>query len=65
MMTIKTFQCNMLQENAYMLSDDTNEAVIIDCGAYYDTERQAIVDYINNHRLTVRHLLCTHAHFDH
>ena len=34
MMTIKTFQCNMLQENAYMLSDDTNEAVVIDCGAY-------------------------------
>jgi glyoxylase-like metal-dependent hydrolase (beta-lactamase superfamily II) len=65
MMTIKTFQCNMLQENAYVLSDDTNEAVIIDCGAYYDTERQAIVDYLLNQKLTPVHLLCTHGHFDH
>lgn len=65
MITVKRFEVNMLQENCYVVSDDSNEAVVIDCGAYFEEERQAIVDYINNHRLTVRHLLCTHAHFDH
>ena len=36
MITIKTFAFNLLQENTYVVSDDTNECVIIDCGAYYD-----------------------------
>ena len=65
MMDIKTFQCNMLQENCYVVSDDTKECVIIDCGAFYDSERKAIVDYIRNNRLLPKHLLCTHGHFDH
>ena len=64
-MTIKTFQCNMLQENCYVVSDETNEAVIIDCGAYYEAERQAIIDYCEQQGLTLKHHLCTHAHFDH
>lgn len=65
MMNIRTFQCNMLQENCYVVSDETHEAVIIDCGAFYDSERQAIVDYCRSNQLVPRHLLCTHAHFDH
>lgn len=64
-MTIKTFQVNPLQENCYVVSDDTKACVIIDCGAYYDTERQAITNYIRNNELTPTHLLCTHGHFDH
>ena len=31
-MHIKIFQFNPFQENTYVLSDDTGEAVIIDCG---------------------------------
>ena len=34
MLNIETFTCNMLQENCYVVSDDTKECVIIDCGAY-------------------------------
>ena len=64
-MTIKTFQVNPLQENCYVVSDDTKACVIIDCGAYYDTERQAITNYIRDNELTPTHLLCTHGHFDH
>ena len=64
MMKIKTFQFNPFQENCYVLSDD-GEAVVIDCGAYYDTERQAVAQYINDARLQLRHVLCTHAHLDH
>jgi glyoxylase-like metal-dependent hydrolase (beta-lactamase superfamily II) len=65
MLNIKTFSFNLLQENTYVVSDDSRECVIIDCGAYYDAERTALVDYINTNQLKPVHLLCTHGHFDH
>jgi len=65
MITVKRLVCNMLQENTYIVSDETREAVVIDCGAYYDAERRAIVNYLNDNRLKPVHLLCTHGHFDH
>ena len=65
MLNIKTFQCNMLAENCYVVSDDTRQAVIIDCGAIYPDERQAIADYIDRQSLTPVRLLCTHGHLDH
>jgi glyoxylase-like metal-dependent hydrolase (beta-lactamase superfamily II) len=65
MLNIKTFMCNLLQENTYVVSDDTKECVIIDCGAYYEEERTAITQYIDDEGLKPVHLLCTHGHFDH
>ncbi|MBQ8711681.1 MAG: MBL fold metallo-hydrolase [Prevotella sp.] len=65
MITVKRFECNMLQENCYIVSDETREAVIIDCGALYNEERQAIVNYINDQQLKPVRLLATHGHFDH
>ncbi|WP_028903100.1 MBL fold metallo-hydrolase [Prevotella sp. P6B4] len=65
MITVKSFCFNLLQENTYVVSDDTHECVVIDCGAYYEEERQALVNYINNEGLKPVHLLCTHGHFDH
>ena len=65
MFTIKCFTCNMLSENCYVVSDESRDCVIIDCGAYYPEEGQAIVGYIRQQQLTPRHLLCTHGHFDH
>ena len=65
MITIKTFSCNQLQENTYVVSDDTRECVIIDCGAYFDEEFQAIQNYIETQQLKPVHLLATHGHFDH
>ena len=65
MIDIRTFQCNMLQENCYVVSDESREAVIIDCGAFFDEEKQAIASYIDSKQLTPVHLLCTHGHFDH
>ena len=55
----------MLQENCYVVSDETLEAVIIDCGAYFDEERLALSNYITQHHLNPVRLLCTHGHFDH
>lgn len=65
MLKIQKFVCNMLQENCYVVSDNTNECVIIDCGAYYPEERQAIVDYIRDNNLVPKHLIATHGHVDH
>ena len=65
MIIIKRFTCNMLAENCYVVSDDTHEAVIIDCGVMYDDEGTAITQYIRNNSLKPVHLLCTHGHFDH
>ena len=65
MIKIQRFVCNMLQENCYVASDESNECVIVDCGAWYGEERQAILDYISTNGLTPRHLLSTHGHVDH
>ena len=65
MFTIKPFPFNLLQENTYVVSDETHECVIIDCGAYYEEERKAITDYITGNGLRPTHLLATHGHWDH
>jgi glyoxylase-like metal-dependent hydrolase (beta-lactamase superfamily II) len=64
-MDIKRIVCNPLQENCYIVSDDSRECVIIDCGAYYDEECTAIQRYITDRQLNPVHLLATHAHLDH
>lgn len=65
MIQVKSFVFNLLQENTYIVSDESNECVIIDCGAYYQEERSAIQQYIANEHLKPVHLLSTHGHFDH
>ena len=65
MITVKTFPFNLLQENTYVVSDETLDCVIIDCGAYYEEERKTITEYITGNRLRPRHLLATHGHWDH
>jgi len=65
MLNIKRFVFNMFQENTYVVSDETREAVVIDCGAFYDEERQAITEYIKQEKLTPKHLIATHGHIDH
>lgn len=65
MIEIETFVVNMIQENCYVVSDATKEAVIIDCGAFYDSDIQPITNYIKMKGLNLRHSICTHGHFDH
>lgn len=64
-MTIKTFEVNPLAENCYVVSDDTKEAVIIDCGCSAESEWADIKKYIASNDLQVKHVLNTHLHFDH
>ena len=63
MLTIKCFEVNPIQENTYVVSDETKEAVIIDCGTFYSQEHQALITYLRNEGLKLRHLLCTHGYW--
>lgn len=65
MLKIELFTCNMLQENCYVVSDESKECVIIDCGAFLREERKDIVDYIHENKLIPKHLIATHGHIDH
>ena len=64
-MHIKTFQFNPFQENTYVLSDDTGEAVIIDCGCLSSNDDERLTLYLTTEKLQVKHVLNTHLHLDH
>lgn len=68
-MTIQRFYVNPFQQACYVVSDihgmASGECVIIDCGAYYPEEEDAIKKYVERAGLRpVAHLL-THGHLDH
>lgn len=65
MLKIETFVVNMIQENCYIVSDETHETVIIDCGAFYDNDKERIKAYIEKNELVPVHSIFTHGHFDH
>ena len=65
MFNIQRIECNPLQENCYVVNDESKECVIIDCGAYYEEEHEALQHYIDSNQLKPIHLLATHAHLDH
>lgn len=64
-MEIIRFVCNMVQENCYLAYDETREAVLIDCGAYREEEREAIRKFLTDNKLHLALLINTHGHFDH
>lgn len=64
-MKIKKFEFNMFPVNCYVLWDETNEAVVIDAGCFYEEEKQALKNFIVSKGLVIKHLLNTHLHLDH
>ncbi|HVD97526.1 MAG TPA: MBL fold metallo-hydrolase [Cytophagaceae bacterium] len=65
MITIKTFTFNALQENTYVLYDETGECVLIDPGCYDLDEKQELKEFIEEKKLKPVKLLNTHCHVDH
>lgn len=65
MLDIKKIECNMLSENCYIVSDETKECMIVDCGAFDEPEHQAIANYITSEGLRPVLYVLTHGHFDH
>lgn len=64
-MSIKIFAFNPVQENTYLLFDETNECVIVDPGCFFPEEKKNLLDFIHNNQLTVKKIINTHLHFDH
>ena len=65
MIKIQSFTFNPFQENTFVLSDETGEAIIIDPGCYEKQEENELTDYISTRGLEVKLLLNTHGHIDH
>ncbi|MCE1199676.1 MAG: MBL fold metallo-hydrolase, partial [Marinilabiliales bacterium] len=65
MIQIKRFTFNPVSVNAYLLWDETGEAVLID-PACNDADEEDELDYfVDRQGLKRVHLLNTHGHFDH
>lgn len=65
MLKIEKMMVNPCQECTHVVSDETGEAVIIDCGVFYSTERRRLLAYLEREGLRPVRLLLTHAHHDH
>jgi len=65
MITIQQFTFNPYQENTYVLSDESNECVIIDPGMYNASEQNIFYKWIKESGLKPVLLLNTHCHIDH
>jgi hydroxyacylglutathione hydrolase len=65
MIKIKIFTFNALQENTYLLYDETKECILIDPGCYDREEQEELKDFIKENGLKPVKLLNTHCHVDH
>lgn len=65
MISVHSFTFNPIQENTYVLSDESKECVIIDPGCYDDAERAELIGFINSNGFKPVRLLNTHCHLDH
>jgi hydroxyacylglutathione hydrolase len=61
-MIIRNIVVGPLESNCFVIADEkTKEALVIDPG----DEPDKILDFIKENNLKVKHIVCTHAHFDH
>lgn len=64
-MQIKTFIFNPIQENTYVVYDETKECIIIDAGCMFPKEEMLLIDFIEANDLELKRVINTHLHFDH
>ena len=65
MIEIKKFAFNPVEENTYVLYDETKECVIVDAGCYFGEEEETLSQFISDKGLKPVKLINTHCHFDH
>lgn len=65
MLEIKKFVVNPLQENSFVVSDDTGDCILVDPGFYFEEEREEVKEYISTKGLKPVMIANTHGHFDH
>lgn len=62
---IKQFVFNFFQENTFVVSDESGNAVIIDPGCYTPEEEKQLQNHIHENHLRPAAILLTHGHIDH
>ncbi len=65
MLTIKSFTFNPLQENTYLLYDQSKQGCLVDPGCYESAERNELLNFINQEGIKITQLVNTHCHIDH
>jgi|SRR6218665_383104 len=65
MLTVKTFTFSPIQENTYLLYNESRDCCIIDPGCYFPEERAILEKAITDMGLRPVLLLNTHGHLDH
>jgi len=65
MLQVEKFVFNPFMENTYVLFDETKDCIIIDPGCVEKDEENQLIEFIQNHKLTVKQLINTHCHIDH
>ncbi len=65
MISIKKFTVNPLQENSFVVYDESSECIFVDPGFYFPEEREKVKRYILEHNLKPLFIANTHCHFDH
>jgi len=65
MINITKFIFNSFQENTWLVSDETNECIIIDPGCINDQERTILKEFIVKQGLKPVKSILTHGHVDH
>lgn len=65
MFSIKSFTFSPIQENTYILYNESKECIVIDPGCYFQEERDTLRKFITENQLTPAFLLNTHCHLDH
>jgi hydroxyacylglutathione hydrolase len=65
MVKVEKFVVNPLQENTFVISDETGECIIVDPGFYFKEEQVEIKEYLSNNSLKPVYIANTHCHFDH
>lgn len=64
-MELLTFPFNDFYENTYVAYDGTGECIIIDPGCSNKLERRALLEALEDRKLTPVGLINTHCHIDH
>ncbi len=65
MIKLKSFEFSPIQENTYILYNEFNDCIIIDPGCYFEEEKEALANFIEQNGLQPKLLLNTHCHLDH
>ena len=65
MVYIQIFKFNPIQENTYVIYNDSGNALLIDAGCYFSAEQEMLKNFISEKKLTISQLINTHCHLDH